>query len=255
MKTTRICIAAVVLGAMTSTAYSDPVRTPIPPDPMDPAADPNNPTRIPPVPEPDPQPTTYPAQTYPATYPPEEKEKTMFERLGLSIAAGGGVSGFTDGSIRDNTKDGGGWDVRATFGTRSFLSFEAEYIGTAQSISALGLDSDAMLVSNGVQGALRLNFLRKAPVQPFLFAGVAWRRYDVTNTSTAFSDVNDQDDVVEVPAGIGVAYRWKGLLLDARGEFRATTDNDLMPRFTVGGLREPLPMHRYGVNASIGYEF
>jgi hypothetical protein len=220
MKTTRFCIATIVLGAMTSTAYSDPV--------------------------------------YPAAYPPvpeEEKEPTMFERLGLSIAAGGGVSGFTDSSIRDNTKDGGGWDVRATFGTRSFLSFEANYIGSAQAIDALGLDSDAMLVSNGVQGALRVNFLRDTAVQPFLYGGVAWRRYDVTNTSTAFSDVNDEDDVLEIPAGIGVAYRWKGLLLDARGEFRATTDNDLMPRFTVGGLREPLPMHRYGVNASIGYEF
>lgn len=257
MKITKFCIAAIVLGGMMSTAYSDPVPAPVPPDQPEPTVDPNAPTRIPPVPEPAQQPTTYPAPAYPATYPPapEEKEKTMFERLGLSIAAGGGVSGFTDSAIRGNTKDGGGWDVRATFGTRSFLSFEAEYIGTAQGIHALGLDSDAMLVSNGVQGAVRVNFLRNSAVQPFLFGGVAWRRYDVTRTSTTFSDVNDKDDVLELPAGIGVAYRWKGLLLDARGEFRATTDNDLMPRFTVGGLREPLPMHRYGVNASVGYEF
>ena len=88
-----------------------------------------------------------------------------------------------------------------------------------------------------------------------MFAGLAWRRYNVTNTATNLSDINDQDDVLEIPAGIGIAYRYKGLLLDARGEFRAATDNDLMPRFDVGGLREHAEMHRYGVNASIGYEF
>lgn len=252
MSTTRFWISALVLGAMSSTAYSQtPGQTPgDSPDPTSQANDPRvpqTPTITPPI--------TYtePAPVYPADQPVENK--TMLERLGLSLAAGGGVSGFTDTSIRDTANDGGGWDVRATFGTRSFLSFEAEYIGSAQSIDAFGLDSDAMLVSNGAQGALRVNFLRKAAVQPFVFAGVAWRRYNVTNTSTNLSDINDEDDVLEIPAGVGLAYRWKGLLLDARGEFRAATDNDLMPRFDIGGLREHAAMHRYGVNASIGYEF
>lgn len=235
MRITKFCIAAVVLGAMSSAAYSDP---------------PAGQTIIPPVPDQEPAPMTY--QT---TYTPAPK-KSAFDRLGLSIAAGGGVEGFTGDALRRNTKDGGLWNVRATFGTRSFLAFEAQYIGSAQAVDApFGLDSNAMLVSNGVQGNLRLNFLRDRPVQPFLFAGAAWRRYDITNTARNLSDISDEDDVFEVPLGVGMAYRWRGLLLDARGEFRVASDEDLMPRFDLGGLRDQAPMNRYGVHAAIGYEF
>ena len=240
MSTTRLWISALVLGAMSGTAASQPSPTAAPPDP-------NEPTNIPPVPEPDQQPTSYPA--------PTPQEKSMVERIGLSIAAGGGVEGFTNDSARRTTTDGGLWDVRATVGTRNFLAFEAHYIGSAQAIDALGLDRDAVLVSNGVQGNLRLNFRRERPVQPFLFAGVAWRRYDITNAATNLSDIENQDDVLEMPMGLGVAYRWRGLMLDARGEFRATTDNDLMPTLRLSDLGERAAMHRYGVQASVGYEF
>lgn len=251
MLTTRFWISAVLLGAMSSTTYSQPAR---PADPMDPARDPNDPTRIPQVQEPvqTPAQTAYPA--YPTDYTPEP-EQSAFQRLGLSISAGGGVEGFAQKALRDSTTDGGLWNVRATFGTRSFLAFEAQYLGSAQAVDAFGLDSGAMLVSNGVQGNVRLNFLRDQPVQPFLFAGAAWRRYDITNTARNLSDISDEDDVFEIPVGVGVAYRWRGLLLDARGEYRAATDEDLMPRFDLGGLRDPAPMDRYGVHAAIGYEF
>lgn len=168
------------------------------------------------------------------------------DRLGIAISAGAGTSGFTSDALRGSTNVGGDWDVRATFGTRSPLAVEGSYIGSAQSISALGVDSSAMLVGNGVQGALRLNGTINAPVQPFVFGGAAWRRYDLTNTSRNTSDIAGSDDVLEIPMGVGLSGRWAGLVLDARGEFRMATNEDLVANES---------MHRWGVNANVGYEF
>ena len=148
------------------------------------------------------------------------------------------------------------WGVRVTFGTRSPLALEASYIGSAQRIKSLGLDDNAYLVGNGVQGALRFNTTIDLPVQPFLFAGGAWRRYDLANTATNLSDVDDVDNVFELPLGVGVAGRASGLMIDVRGEFRPAFDEDLVP--DVDGAATPtgaVPMHRWGVNANLGYEF
>jgi hypothetical protein len=179
-------------------------------------------------------------------------------RAGFAISAGGGASGFTNDALRGATNAGGDWDVRLTFGTRSPLAVEASYIGSAQAINSLGVDSDAMLVSNGAQAALRLNGTIDLPVQPFIFGGVAWRRYDLTNTRVNTADLPGTDNVLEIPVGVGVAGRFNGLILDARGEFRPTFDNDLMREINtdVFGSNEGFAaMHRWGVNASVGYEF
>ena len=197
------------------------------------------------------------ASTRDTTY----ERTTERERLGIGIAAGAGAGGFTGSDLRGTSNVGGDWDVRLTFGTRSPLAFEASYIGSAQRLSALGLDNNAMLVGNGAQGALRLNLLAGLPVQPFVFGGVAWRRYDVTNSATNTSDVGETDDVLELPAGAGIAGMFKGLMVDLRGEFRYTTNADLV---RTGNLDQPVigisgnefgTMHRWGLNANVGYEF
>jgi hypothetical protein len=46
--------------------------------------------------------------------------------------------------------------------------------------------------------------------------------------------------------GVGLSGRWAGLVLDARGEFRMATNEDLVANES---------MHRWGVNANVGYEF
>lgn len=224
-----------------------------PPDPDNTANDPVPPvpTEDPPAPAPAPIVVSPPPMTY--GDPPARDQRSMLERLGVGITAGGGVAGFTDSELRDTTGDGGDWDVRATFGTRSLLAFEASYLGSAQTIDSLGLDDSAILVGNGIQGNLRVNAMPDFVVQPFAFGGVAWRRYDLTNADTNTSAVNDSDDVIEFPVGVGVAYRYRGLLLDARGEVRFATEEDLVPN--LAGESGAEKMHRYGINANIGYEF
>lgn len=186
----------------------------------------------------------------------DHSDGRMSDRLGIALSAGAGTSGFTSDALRGAADVGGSWDVRATVGTRSLLAVEGSYIGSAQPISALGVDNSAMLVGNGVQGALRLNGTINAPVQPFVFAGAAWRRYDLTNTNVNTSDISGSDDVLEIPMGLGVAARWSGLMFDARGEFRMATNEDLLPNLDTDVTNDSFAsMHRWGVNANVGYEF
>ena len=69
--------------------------------------------------------------------------------------------------------------------------------------------------------------------------------------------MNEIDNVLELPLGVGIAGKASGLLLDVRGEFRPAFDEDLLPEVTDGNLTPAgsVPMHRWGVNANIGYEF
>jgi len=253
------------LGALVlaGTASAQPTPTPTPPDSPTPTpTDSTNPTDPEPVVSPPLQnpdditvpPAPPPEPTYGGAFraaPAPYSDAGMRGYMGIGFVVGGGVDGFTNSALRGTTNDGGTWDVRAIIGTRSPLALEASYIGSAQSVNALGLDSNALLVGNGVQGDLRVNVLPDLAVQPFVFGGVAWRRYNITNTATNTSDLVDQDDVLELPAGVGFAVRRWGMMAEARGEIRAAMGEDLVPSRT--GTNET--MHRWGVNASVGYEF
>ena len=69
-----------------------------------------------------------------------------------------------------------------TFGSRSPIAIEAAYVGSAQGINALGLDTDALLVGQGAEGNLRLNLTTRR-VQPYLFGGIGWTRYNLERSS------------------------------------------------------------------------
>ena len=258
---TRLRAALLMAIAAPAAVYAQPLPDPDapsdpPPTPDNTTPDPFKPTD-PPRTEPVPEPSTYEMKSHNYQTTTTETE-SFFTRFGFAISAGGGVSGFTDETARSATQDGGGWDVRATFGTRSPIAAEVSYLGSAQTIDALGIDDDAVLLGNGVQANVRINLMSNYAVQPFLFAGAAWRRYQLTNTDTNTSDVSDDDDVLEIPVGAGIAYRYRGFILDARGEYRRTTQEDLMPSLTQDGAftnDSQAELHRWGVNANVGYEF
>jgi hypothetical protein len=192
------------------------------------------------------------------TYEPRYEEAVVEDplaRYGLEVALGGGVEGFTGDSARDFTNDGGAWNVRLGIGNRSPIGFEASYIGSAQSINALGLDDDAILVGNGVQGNVRVNFTQDYSLQPFAYAGAAWRHYNLTNNDFNTSDIEDSDDVLEIPMGAGLAFKYAGFMLDARGEFRLASQEDLMPSLNPDSFDDRAQMDRWAVNANIGYAF
>ena len=254
----------VAIGGVVVTSGIASAQTPEPKDPNDRNAPPTptEPTpTTPPVVMPEEQPDQEQTTTVvvpppaPTPEPVVVDTRSELERIGMSVSAGGGVAGFTGDSLRDATNDGGAWTVRAAIGTKSPVAFEGSYLGSAQGIDAFGLDNDAVLVGNGLQGALSLNITMDDPVQPFLYGGLAWTHYDITNADVNLSDLQDNDDVLEIPLGIGIGGRYEGLAFDLRGEFRIASEEDLVPSFTVGEGSGAEDMHRYGVNATVGYEF
>jgi hypothetical protein len=228
-------------GAFGGATYGGAAVAPVAPEPVAVA-----PTAEPPVaPAPVEQVAALPEAPPPI---PVARERSIYDRLGLAIALGGGPEGFAS-QTNTGTHTGGGWNVRATVGTKSLLGFEASYIGSAQSIDALGLSNNAILVGNGLQGSLRLNLTRDYDVGLLLLGGMAWRRYDVTNTNTSSADLQPSDDVLEIPVGVGVQYPYRGLLFDVRADYRFTQYGNMMAAASSSD------MNRWGVQGNIGYRF
>ncbi len=266
--------AFIVVTMTTGTALAqspDDQQQPITSDPVE---DPTSPTQAAPTPPPLPAQTQPPIQqtppvqvevyTPPPAPPPPITVATDDEggmmgdmsRVGFSLSLGGGVADFTDDQMRDTTGIGGSWALRAAVGTKTLFGVEASYIGSAQEINALGIASDAVLVSNGLQGALRLNAAVGAPVTPFLFGGAAWRRYSLSNTDVNTSAISDNDDLVEVPVGLGIGGSFLGLGFDVRGELRYAFAEDMVPEFSAGrDTGGNADMHSWGVNATVGFGF
>jgi outer membrane protein OmpA-like peptidoglycan-associated protein len=180
--------------------------------------------------------------------------RSMARPFGMSLAVGGGVTAFADDEMREFVDLAGSWEARLTLGTRQRIAIEASYLGSVQTIDALGgLGQDAMLLSNGAGGALRLNLLTDR-FQPYVLAGAAWRRYEVVNSDVNTSSVNDQDDVLETPFGAGFSYRYEPLIVDVRGVYRRVFYDDLIQPAVAAGQDLP-DLHTWTGNLMAGFEF
>jgi hypothetical protein len=175
--------------------------------------------------------------------------------MGTSIQVGGGYTNFSSQRTRDLTSPGGYWDARAVVGTRTAVGLELAYVGSARSITAAGLDPDAILIGNGAEADLRL----QAPllsmsgmlVEPFLFGGVGWVRYSVRNDSFNNSIVKQNDNVGTLPFGGGLALGSHGFMLDLRFTYRQTFNEDLFPVPSQSGKAD---LQNWSAGAMLGFE-
>lgn len=194
------------------------------------------------------------SQTTVTTTTVEESDHSLLSGVGLSLTAGAGGGGFTNETLRDTTEVGANWDARLTVGTMLPIAFEASYIGSAQYLDTFGLNNDAVLVGNGAQGALRVNVLPGRQVTPFVFGGAAWRHYELSNVEQNTSDLEGDDDVLEIPMGAGLGIRTGGLMVDLRGEYRAAFKEDMVPA-SGGDNGANAPMNRWGASLNAGVAF
>jgi hypothetical protein len=183
--------------------------------------------------------------------------------IGVSAILGGGVTGFTDKTMRDTTSSLGGlWDLRVTIGSHIPLALDVSYLGSAMNINGLPSGRNGTLVGTTVEGALRYNVLPHYAWNPYVFAGAGWQRYDVTQTNVTLSDsgMNDKDNLLEIPMGAGLAYRRGGFVGDIRGTFRATSAPDLVLKAPIDPTIAPTnsdfaAMHTWEASAAVGFEF
>jgi opacity protein-like surface antigen len=291
LKSVLLCAALVSAGAGTALAQVAPDgKRPTPP-PIE-SPDSTNPTAPDPTAPMPPDQTLPPIESYPTTTsepplpppetttpvvvtpPPQETnvyvtapvEEPMYKRYGLGISLGGGVQDFTDSDMRSTMGTAGFWDLRGVVGLNSPIAVEAAYVGSASDVDPrLGPSRSATLVGNGAEAVARLNLTTRDVVQPYLFGGVGFRHYEVTGEdfSTSATGISDSDNVLEIPVGAGLSYRYSGFLADLRFTFRGTTSEDLVigtPDNTpvddfLSDDDDYLPMHNWQAGARLGYEF
>jgi outer membrane protein OmpA-like peptidoglycan-associated protein len=230
-----------------------PPEAATPPEPATPPEAPAEPVAPPPVavtppvaPAPPPAEPMYEPVPAPVAHhagPPSQ--------LGIEASIGGGATGFIDSAVRNTVNTGGAWDARLTFGTRLPIAIEGAYVGTAQSINALGLTTNANLIGNGVEGDLRLNFTN-FKVQPYIFGGAGWTHYQINNSAINTSSVASSDNIGTVPLGAGISIRPSQVfIIDIRGTYRATFDEQMFDRVT----NSTNSMQNWNAYGRVGFEF
>jgi hypothetical protein len=219
-----------------------------------------------PAPAPPPPPPQYTEPQYdtvvvetdekPGMYSYAWSDPTLYTGIGVGIAIGGGVGGFTDSAVNNlsDSEVGGIWQFRTTFGTHTPLGVDLAYNGTAYDVQDFsGVTSDTLIGTN-FEGALRWNILPHYAWNPYLFAGVGWQHYDLNdNTLTrADSGIGSEDDLAVFPMGAGIAYRdISGITAELRGTFRAADSSTFIE--DING--NEVDLHTWEASAGLGYEF
>ncbi len=173
--------------------------------------------------------------------------RDLITPYGEYVLIGGGVTDFTKDGVKDRFDAGGSWDARLGFGSRFYVGGEVAYVGSAQN----GKDGGPDLMTNGAEGVLRLQYPWATGdwlVEPFAFGGLGYSRVSLRNAPAGLAK---SDNVGVVPFGAGVTVGYKRVLLDARFTYRTTFNEDL----ALGVNESPANLERWGVGASIGYEF
>lgn len=149
--------------------------------------------------------------------------------LELDVMAGGGVTGFIEDQTREVTDVGGMWTARVVGRTQRILGYEAAYVGSAQDVQHPSMGSSATVIGHGFEGNLRLNLTQAAMFQPYVFGGVGWTQYDVSSIEASSPDMREDDQVINIPAGVGLRLALpQRLILDLRGTYRAAIDDTML---------------------------
>jgi hypothetical protein len=185
----------------------------------------------------------------PAVAVEQDEELLLLHPWGMSLSVGVGLNGFPGQRMSAATEPGGSWDLRFGLGTREVIALELAYVGSAHRIGAVGMD-EATLMSAAFEAALRMHIADGA-WRPYFLLGVASRHYYLDYAEYNTSDMRNQDDVLEVPFGMGLSFRRDRLVLDARVVYRPAAYTS----FVKTEPDERSPLDNYDLSARVGIEF
>jgi hypothetical protein len=171
---------------------------------------------------------------------------------GLAFQLGGGVTAFSRQDARDRFGTGGYWDLRAILGTESFIGAELAYIGSARAANGAGLASDASLLGDGAEAAVRANLPLHAGalrVEPFLFGGAGWTYYNLVHGNANTVGIKQNANAFVIPFGAGVSLAYQHFTVDARFTYRSVFDDDLVK---TGSDR--MDLQNWAAGLTVGYQ-
>ncbi len=197
-------------------------------------------------PVPVPVPVPVPAPIVEPMYSPGPGYYRAPSYIGMEFLVGGGVTHFFDNTATSEVGPGGAWSARFDIGTRRHLGGELAYVGSAQPIfTGNNGQSSAALLSNGVETLVRWNILT-GWVQPYAGVGIGYKHYSVLTQGEFSSNVQGVDNVVHIPAAVGLAFRSYGFVFDTRFAVSGPLDSHMIPGSSLTS---------WDLTAKIGYEF
>lgn len=175
----------------------------------------------------------------------------------VKVGLGGGD--YTEDNIQTQTAAGPSWDVRGVFGGHSPIGLEAAYVGSSRNVdNPAGATGDTQLVSNGVEGDVRLAVPIAAgsfvDVRPFAFGGVGWQYMSFWGDGAVDQDQDEGDHILVVPAGVGLELGVGPLNVEARGTYRHAVGSDIYGEADAS-FDDPNALHSYTIGGAIGLEF
>lgn len=172
--------------------------------------------------------------------------------MGVGFMIGGGLTNFTDAQVRNALQLGGGWEARLIFGTRAWLGLEVAYNGSVNDINSVGLSGNTKLLGTGVQTLARAN-LTGGSLIPYVVAGAGWRHYALVYRKFNVSAIRNDDSLVEIPMGGGIAYHVGAIMVDVRGMYNYALDTSM---FTPNGEAgsNGAQLHNWGARLNLGFE-
>lgn len=184
--------------------------------------------------------------------PVETPRRSWTDRLTPSVAVGLGATAFVNGAMRDVFSTGPTWSVRAALGRTREVRVEIAYVGSSQQITGDGIGASE-LRGHGAHAGLRINVGPTLPVEPTLFIAGGWTRFAVRGGATG-PMLTRTDDVLEIPVGVGFAYRAGGFVFDTRFAFTIVSGADLLAQTDPTTSQPGETMHHVGLTLSAGYE-
>lgn len=187
------------------------------------------------------------------------EEPQLQSGFGVGIQVGGGVTGFTGSTLRSLTDNIGGlWSARVALGTHLPIAFEGLYVGSAQTIRSEFNTASATLIGTTVEGDVRINFMPHYMFTPYIFGGLGWQHYNINDNRFTLADtgMNKTDNLMDVPAGLGLSYRQNGFVGELRGTYRwAATGSGLVLSTTPSNVGQFASMSSWEASLQLGYEF
>jgi opacity protein-like surface antigen len=201
----------------------------------------------------EPDPTLTPDPALPPPGPPAETAAPqIFGMSGIAVYGGLGFATFAEGDMNDLTDLGGAWTLGVRINTRGTVGLEVQYVGSSQDIDALGLDSDARILGTMIEARARAEIFDIQGFRPFVHGGVGFAHYDLSGASFNTSNVQSEENMISVPLGAGVAYRFDRILVDAQLTYRLM----LFDSMVEGGPGQASAgQDNWTTLATIGYEF
>ena len=141
-----------------------------------------------------------------------------------------------------------------TLGSRLPLAFEGAYIGSKQNLAMLGLERNGVVLGNGTEGTMRFNATRGL-IQPYVFVGAGWTKYQLRDTKVRTRDGRASDDVFQVPFGVGVAMRSRRAFVDLRGTGRLMYNDTLVDEVGGGPPMGTGPLASWSMTGRLGWQF